>query len=232
MAWAYEHGEDAAAREDMALTSLFGGLALANLHRRCAQFRAQHSVAQRHRGQSSRRKSLRSDPETSIPRSLPLTAKSVYRVPRPIRWEEGSVRGSPFDTAAWAAAAVEIELDPWTLEARPIGVWLCIDGGEILQPERAASAMRIAASDALGACMRERVDPTEGPGRREDYFRYGLVPLHELPPIAVAFVGPPRRSTIKGIGELPFNTIPAAYLSALSQAEGRPFHLCRSRPPN
>ena len=83
--------------------------------------------------------------------------------------------------------------------------------------------MRIAASDALGACMRERVDPTEGPGRREDYFRYGLVPLHELPPIAVAFVGPPRRSTIKGIGELPFNTIPAAYLSALSQAGGAPF---------
>jgi len=30
LARAYEHGEDAAAREDMALTSLFGGLALAN----------------------------------------------------------------------------------------------------------------------------------------------------------------------------------------------------------
>jgi CO/xanthine dehydrogenase Mo-binding subunit len=154
---------------------------------------------------------------------LPLTAKSVYRVPRPIQWEDGRVRGSPFDTASWAAAAVEIELDPWTLEARPMGVWLCIDGGEIVQPERAAKAVRIAASDALGACMRERVDPTEVLGRREDYFRYGLVPLNELPPISVAFIEPPRRSVVKGIGELPFNTIPAAYLSALSQAGGAPF---------
>ncbi|HUW40675.1 MAG TPA: xanthine dehydrogenase family protein [Rectinemataceae bacterium] len=154
---------------------------------------------------------------------LPLTAKSVYRVPKPILWEEGRVRGSPFDTAAWAAAAVEIELDPWTFEARPIGVWMCIDGGEIVQSERAAAAMRIGAFDALGACMRERVDPTERLGHREDYFRYGLEPLGELPPIAVAFLEPGRRAPVKGIGELPFNTIPAAFLSALSQAGGASF---------
>jgi len=151
---------------------------------------------------------------------LPLTAKSVYRVPKPIQWEEGQVRGSPFDTAAWAAAAVEIELDPWTFEPRPIGLWICADGGKLLSPERAAASLRIGASDALGACMRERVDPTERLGRRDDFFRYGLVPLHELPPMTVAFLEPSRKAPVKGIGELPFNTVPAAFLSAVAQATG------------
>ncbi|HTX71873.1 MAG TPA: molybdopterin cofactor-binding domain-containing protein [Rectinemataceae bacterium] len=151
---------------------------------------------------------------------LPLTARSVYRVPRPIQWEDGRVRGSPFDTAAWAAAVVEIEIDTWTYEPRPTGVWICAEGGEIVSPERAAAALRVGATDALGACMRERLDPTDRVGSREGYLRYGIVPLHELPPISVSFIAPARKSEVKGIGELPFNTIPAAFLSAVEQATG------------
>jgi CO/xanthine dehydrogenase Mo-binding subunit len=50
---------------------------------------------------------------------LPLSAHSSYRIPKSIHWEEGSVASSSFDSAAWAGAVVELELDPWTLESRP-----------------------------------------------------------------------------------------------------------------
>jgi CO/xanthine dehydrogenase Mo-binding subunit len=153
---------------------------------------------------------------------LPLSAKSSYRIPKPITWAEGSVRGSPFDTAAWAGAAVELELDPWTLEPRPLGVWLCVDGGQVVSPERAAAAIRAGCVDALGACLSERFDP-DGEDGRGQYFCYGLRPLHELPPIAVEFVAPPRKAPVKGIGELPFDTVPAAFLTAICQAAGAQF---------
>jgi CO/xanthine dehydrogenase Mo-binding subunit len=151
---------------------------------------------------------------------LPLTARAVYRVPKPIRWQDGQVSGSPFDTAAWAGAVVEIEIDTWTMLPRPLGVWLCVDAGRLVAPERACSALRSGVIDSLGACLSERFDPSPSSAGAEDsaYFRYGLLPLQALPPIAIDFLEPGRRSSVKGIGELPFDTVPAAFLSALSQA--------------
>jgi CO/xanthine dehydrogenase Mo-binding subunit len=154
---------------------------------------------------------------------LPLTARSVYRVPRPIKWVDGQVSGSPFDTASWAGAVLELELDPWTLEPRLLGVWLCVDGGRIASPAQATAALRSGVADALGACLSERFDPLGDGAGKSDYFRYGLLPLHELPPISIEFIEPSRRAPIKGIGELPFDTVPSAFLSALSQAADTAF---------
>jgi CO/xanthine dehydrogenase Mo-binding subunit len=143
-------------------------------------------------------------------------------VPKPIKWEGGQVSGSPFDTAAWACAVLELELDSWTLEPRPLGVWLCVDGGHVVAPDRAAAALRSSVADALGACLTERFDPS-GDADASAYFRYGLLPLQKLPPISVEFLEPARRAAVKGIGELPFDTVPAAFLSALSQAADAAF---------
>jgi CO/xanthine dehydrogenase Mo-binding subunit len=152
---------------------------------------------------------------------LPITARSIYRVPKPIRWEGGQVSGSPFDTAAWAGAVLELELDPWTLEPRPLGVWLCVDGGHVVSPERAAAALRSSVADALGTCLVERFEPSGGD--RSGYFRFGLIPPQKLPPISIDFIDPLRKAAVKGIGELPFDTVPAAFITALSQASDAAF---------
>jgi CO/xanthine dehydrogenase Mo-binding subunit len=167
---------------------------------------------------------------------LPLTARSAYRVPKPIKWEGVQVSGSPFDVAAWACAVVELELDALSFEPRPLGVWLCVDGGKIVAPERARAALRSGVADALGTCLVERFDPSakaadsaaaaalgsDERARPEDavsaYFRYGLLPMQRLPAISIDFLEPAGRAPVKGIGELPFDTVPAAFLSALSQA--------------
>ena len=151
---------------------------------------------------------------------LPLTARSLYRVPRPIRWEEGRVSGSPFDTAAWAGAVVELELDEWSLEPRPLGAWLCVDGGQVVSPERAASSLRSGMADALGSCLLERMECASPGSPGTEYFRYGLQSLRELPALEVEFLPAAKGAPVKGIGELPFDVLPAAFLSALSQASG------------
>jgi len=148
---------------------------------------------------------------------LPITARSVHRVPKPIKWEGGQVSGAPFDTVAWACAVVELELDAATLEPRPLGVWLCVDGGKVVSPDRAKSALRASVADALGTCLAERFEPGAG-SDPSAYFRYGLLPLNRLPPISIDFLEASGKEPVKGIGELPFDTVPAAFLAALSQA--------------
>ena len=155
---------------------------------------------------------------------LPLTARSVYRVPRPIKWVDGQVRGSPFDTASWAGTVLELELDPWTLDPVTLGIWLCVDGGRVVSPDRAAATLRSSVADALGTCLAERFEPSGRPDEAQSaYFRYSLLSLKELPPIHIEFLEPAKRAAVKGIGELPFNTVPAAFISALSQAADAAF---------
>ena len=154
---------------------------------------------------------------------LPLTARSVYRVPRPIKWSDGRVEGMPFDMASWGGAVVEVELDPWTLEPRPLGVWLCVDGGLIVSKDKAEAALRAGAADAMGLCLRERLDIASGQVSEDEYLSYCLLRPAQLPPISVDLYEPDRRVKSKGIGELPFDTIPAAFLQAVAQAAGAPF---------
>jgi isoquinoline 1-oxidoreductase beta subunit len=118
---------------------------------------------------------------------------------------------------------VEVELDPWTLEPRPLGVWLCVDGGLIVSKDKAEAALRAGAADAMGLCLRERLDIASGQVSEDEYLSYCLLRPAQLPPISVDLYEPDRRVKSKGIGELPFDTIPAAFLQAVAQAAGAPF---------
>jgi len=154
---------------------------------------------------------------------LPLSSKSIYRQPKPIRWEDGSVAGSPFGSAAWGGTIVELELDPWTFEPKPLGIWICAEGGTIASVARAESALRRAAVDALGSCLRESLDFEDGEIGVHSYFEYGILGSQGLPPLFIDLLVGKRKASPKGIGELPYDTVPAAFLSALSQATGSAF---------
>lgn len=153
---------------------------------------------------------------------LPLAAKKATRIAHPLKWTDAGFDGSPFEAAAWGGAVVEVELDPWTLEPRPIGIWLCVDGGLILAPERARQALRSATIDALGASSSEAIRYVDGRIEAGAYYAYSLAIPRELPEIDVQFIERGRQSHPRGIGELPFDLIPAAFLSAISQAAGYP----------
>ncbi|MDR1507280.1 MAG: molybdopterin-dependent oxidoreductase [Treponema sp.] len=153
---------------------------------------------------------------------LPITVSRYYHPSREKAWGgETCCDGNALSSLSWGAAVVETEIDPVEYIPRVRGVWLAIDGGPILAENRARKNLTILSIQALNWASRERVVyrngiiPGEAPGN------YSLPPLEEIPPVTIDFQwsdGNPR-----GIGELPFSVIPAAYAQAVSQAANHHF---------
>ncbi len=158
---------------------------------------------------------------------LPITVRCQHRMTNTLRWNAGHLSGSPFENATWGGAVVEVEIDPFTMAVKPTGVWIVVEGGSRSDTEnfeslhRAESGLRATVIDALGACMREYLDPSDM--KPEAYFRYAQLVPAELPRIHVDILEPRRKSVFRGFDEIPFDTVPAAFLSAVSQATGIEF---------
>jgi CO/xanthine dehydrogenase Mo-binding subunit len=155
---------------------------------------------------------------------LPIT---VRRSCRPARsaGTEGAFPPPPGKTLdpgglsrpGWGAAVVEVEIDPVEYTPRIRGTWLGIDGGRILSEKRARRSLNAAAVQALGWVSGEQLRYTGGLISSESFDLYNIPNPLEIPPIYVDFIWNDSEES-KGIGELPFNCIPAAYLQAVSQA--------------
>jgi CO/xanthine dehydrogenase Mo-binding subunit len=155
---------------------------------------------------------------------LPIT---VRRTCRPGKSAEGAERfppppGKSFDINSlthlgWGAAVVEVEMDTVEYTPRIRGAWLGIDGGRILSEKRARKGLRASAVQALGWASLEQLCYTGGIISAGDFAAYDIPNPAEIPPIHIDFIWNDSEDP-KGIGELPFNCIPAAYLQAVSQA--------------
>jgi CO/xanthine dehydrogenase Mo-binding subunit len=102
------------------------------------------------------------------------------------------------------------------------GIWLTVDGGKIISKHRAKRSLMRSAIQALGWAFTEHIEYSGSilPGNQYDNFRiYSPV---DIPPIHINFIESGSKET-KGIGELPFTCIPAAFLQAVSQAMDHDF---------
>ena len=150
--------------------------------------------------------------------TLPITVKRSY-VPDKI---PGWVPGKDIDAEAFAcpgsgAAVAEIEIDPVSLEPLIRGIWLIVDGGNILYPREAAYILRTGVIQALGWTCREQIHYDKGKIPPEYYRNYNIAPPEGMPSIYVDFYYNETVSP-KGVGDLPFSCVPAAYVQAVSQA--------------
>jgi len=150
--------------------------------------------------------------------SLPIVAKAQTRISRDSALSSGaSLGGMLFDSASWCGTAVEIEIDRLSGEPQPIAVWMVIDAGRIVKKELALSSLRSSIISALNLCISRDFDPEKPEGQ---YLSHGQLRLANLPFIGIEFMDSERTTVSKGLGELPFLTIPAAFHSALTQALG------------
>ncbi|GAB1484345.1 hypothetical protein MASR2M78_31630 [Treponema sp.] len=140
---------------------------------------------------------------------LPITIKRTYRAPKSVSWEGLKMEGNPFALFSWAASVVELEVDPLDYCAKVRGVYLAVDGGRILSESKARSSLEIASHHALSWASREMITKTP--------LAYDMAAPSEAPKVTIDFAWNDTLSS-KGIGELPFACIPAAYAQALSQA--------------
>ena len=149
---------------------------------------------------------------------LPITVR------RSVKPQNGSLWGNRlqvkdvngFLKPGFAAAVVEVTID--LVECIPIvrGVWICIDGGKIISVNRSKRSITRAATQSLGWAFTENIEYINGILPRDQYNNFTIFSPVEIPPVHIDFIN--NTGDSKGIGELPFTCIPAAFMQAVSQA--------------
>ena len=149
---------------------------------------------------------------------LPITVRRFYTPSKAAAWgsEVAVYDENSLSPLSWAAAVVQAEIDPVEYLPKVRGIWLAVDGGPILSETRARKNLTLLSIQALNLASRESVHYENGIISEALIREYPLFPLEEIPPITIDFQW--SDGTPRGIGELPFSTIPAAYVQALSQA--------------
>jgi CO/xanthine dehydrogenase Mo-binding subunit len=122
-----------------------------------------------------------------------------------------------FSKPGMAAAVVEVTIDLIQCIPKVRGVWLGIYGGRIISKNRARRSLIRDTVQALGWTFTENIAYSNGIIPLEQYNNY-IIPIPaNTPPININFLSGDNVEP-RGIGELPFTCIPAAFLQAVSQA--------------
>ncbi|MDR3283550.1 MAG: xanthine dehydrogenase family protein molybdopterin-binding subunit [Treponema sp.] len=134
--------------------------------------------------------------------------KQRFRKPLPIRvtqtittaqrkaWNQKEFIGVPFFSASTGAAAVELEVDPYTYCVTIRHIWIVIDCGEIFSPDEAVRTIKTTARQALATLI-----PTQ---------------VFNSTDITISFIK--QDGEARQIGNLIYRILPASYANALSQA--------------
>lgn len=149
---------------------------------------------------------------------LPMEVRRSHRSARlPDFAQEGGV---PFTHAGFAAAAVEVGVDPVTFESSVEQVWLAVDAGRILDEAEARRNLEMSVYQALEWATHELIVYRNGSIDPRSYLAYRNIADPVLPRISISLVASAEKAPL-GLGELPQNCIPAALAAAVSQATGR-----------
>ena len=122
-----------------------------------------------------------------------------------------------FSKLGMIAAVVEVTLDLVECIPKIRGVWLAVDGGKIISKNRARRSLIRSVTQALGWAFMENIEYKNGILPHEQYNNFAIPSPADIPPIHIDFLHN-EISEPKGIGELPFTCVPAAFLQAVSQA--------------
>ena len=122
-----------------------------------------------------------------------------------------------FSKLGLACAVVEVSID--LIECIPVirGIWLGIDGGKLISAHRAKRNLTRAAVQALGWAYTENIEYVDGVIPTDQYNNFTIFSPMEIPPIHIDFFSEDVTEP-KGVSDLPFTCIPAAFLQAVSQA--------------
>ncbi len=148
---------------------------------------------------------------------LPIEVRRNILSAKRNTWDASSFTGVPFHSFSWGAVVVEVQLDPLTLVPEVRGVWAAFDCGLVYNTQYAVSIAEGGIYEALAwATGEQRVNPR--------YYQDYVIEGHEhpnlrLPPVSVVFANR-AKGLPGGINEIAESLVPAAFVTALSQATG------------
>jgi CO/xanthine dehydrogenase Mo-binding subunit len=137
-------------------------------------------------------------------------------------WGTSPMDASALSRLSWGAAVVEAQIDPVSWIPRIRGTWLAVDAGRVLLENDARRSLKTGIIQALGWTCREELYYDQGRISEKLIHTYDIPQPQDIPPISIDFIWNDMAHS-KGIGELPFNCVPAAYIQAVSQAMDHPF---------
>jgi len=150
---------------------------------------------------------------------LPITVRRYVKPQggslRSGEWKVPDVSG--FLKPAFAAAVVEVTIDMIECLPKIKGIWLAVDGGKIISKHRAKRSLTRASIQALGWAFTENIEYINGAIPENQFDNFRIFSPFDTPPIEINFLSKDPTEA-KGIGELPFTCIPAAFMQAVSQA--------------
>jgi CO/xanthine dehydrogenase Mo-binding subunit len=114
-------------------------------------------------------------------------------------------------------AVVEVSIDIVECIPKIRGIWLGVAGGQIISVNRAKRSLTRNAVQSMGWAFTECIEYINGSLPRNQYQNFLIPSPADIPPIHINFLDD-NSSETRGIGDLPFTCIPAAFLQAVSQA--------------
>ncbi|WP_191016764.1 xanthine dehydrogenase family protein molybdopterin-binding subunit [Treponema zioleckii] len=130
---------------------------------------------------------------------LPYTVEKSISAAKMRQWNKKTFSGTPFNSTAFAAITVEIEIDPCTYKTKILDIYVVADAGKILNVIQASSSLKL----AIQQCLANLVEGETVPA---DKIKVALIQSDDEP---------------KMVAHLIESILPAAYSSALSQALGK-----------
>jgi len=148
----------------------------------------------------------------------PLRVEAEYEQPDWIQWDDETYMGDAYATYGWGCNVAEVELDPVTLEARPLRLTAVLDVGKAIHPALAIGQIEGGTAQALGFALLEHVVMRDGAMANAQLTNYTIPTTLDTPPIDVVLVENPYPGGpfgAKGLGELPMDGPAPAIVNAI-----------------
>lgn len=143
---------------------------------------------------------------------LPIVQQKQTRRKSKVVWNESEWKGDPFKNTAYATCVTEVEVDRRSLTCILKEIWLYLEVGQIIDKQMLMNSIR----REILACIKWLQEEYT---TREDFYNCPIVSAEPQINITI-YETNKNRNLIKSVGSLVFNTLPAAYIQAVSQALG------------
>ena len=147
-----------------------------------------------------------------------LTVERMYEPPAWIQWDDDTYRGDAYATFGWGCDVAEVELDPDTLEVRPLKLTAVQEFGRPIHPALAQGQVEGGTVQGLGYALLERVVMKDGVMANAQLTNYVIPTTLDTPELDVVMLENPYPGGpfgAKGVGELPMDGPAAAVVNAL-----------------
>ncbi len=153
----------------------------------------------------------------------PLRIVEQYSHPPGIVWDDDEFRGDAYPVYAWAATAVDVEVDLDSYETRILRAVTASDVGKAIHPVLCAGQIEGGTVQALGWALLEELRHRDGRVLNDRLQTYLIPTALDAPPIETILIENGYRHGpygAKGVGELPMDGPAPAVAAAILDATG------------